>query len=156
MYGQLRDCLRSEMALLGPVSVEPLDAVFPAGLGDVRLIKLDTQGYECNALEGARQSIALSPRLDIIVSEVASEWLYKQCCRPVWLVHLMRISRSWTVTCDGAKLGKPDYTCIARRRARPAGHPGLPREKPLTKLPSLNASEAALIKTQGKMGVCRL
>lgn len=90
-------------------------------MGQVRLVKLDTQGYECRALEGARNALNRSSRLQVVASEVADTWLYQQCCRPTWLHHLLRVGTRWAVTCTGSRNAKvrSEYTCL--------GRPALPR-----------------------------
>lgn len=71
--------------------IEPLDALFPLGLGDTRMLKIDTQGFECAVLHGAANALATAPsRLQVIATEVANKFLKAQCCKPSWLRHLLR------------------------------------------------------------------
>jgi FkbM family methyltransferase len=145
------------------VTLLPLDDVFPVGTGGVRLLKVDAQGFECRVLRGAAAALAgrtastattaaasgASPpppppphRLQVAVVEMASKWLRAQCCRPLWLMHMLRSLGQpgaieeegpllqpyglqhgpWNVSCLHA--GAQENTCIARRfnttRRRPA------------------------------------
>ena len=108
-------CARKEMFELPPVDVQPLDNIFPEGIGDVRVMKLDTQGFECRVLEGAKRVMSSSSRLEVVAVEVADRWLYKQCCRPVWLLHLLQVSMNWTVSCSGGAARLSEYNCFGRR-----------------------------------------
>ena len=65
----------------------PLDAIFPNGLGQTRLLKLDVQGAECAVLAGGARALGRSPRLSAIATEVASGWLDAQCCGKRYLLH---------------------------------------------------------------------
>ena len=105
-------------------SLLPLDQIFPNGLGDVRMIKLDVQGYECKVLQGAAQTIARAQRLSALVTEVDPTLLRAQCCGRRWLtLHLLRmyhIPRSrlaWNVTCTRTYRDHVQVTCVARHRA---------------------------------------
>ena len=145
----------SGMAAAGAVPINvtilPLDSVFPRGTGGVRLLKVDAQGFECRVLRGAAAALAgtvafealgiTTPppphRLQVAVVEMASKWLHAQCCRPNWLMHMLRsIGRPaaideagprgppllapfgaqhgpWNVSCLHA--GSQENTCIARK-----------------------------------------
>lgn len=74
------------------VRVLPLDRIFPHGFGHVRVLKLDTQGFECRILKGAYRVLRHpQSRVDAIAVEVARKLLNQQCCRPpAMLMHLMR------------------------------------------------------------------
>ena len=118
----------------GRVRMSSLAEIFPHGLGDsARLMKLDTQGYECRILEGALHVLGrtASPRLQAIVAESAPDWLYSQCCRPSFLLHLMvsafEMGSGATVACT-EKYGS-ESTCVARPVA-PSVDERLPFEKP--------------------------
>ena len=79
------------------VTVVPLADLFPLGLGDVRAIKLDVQGFECKVLDGLWPLLLLSggakgfsSRLQLVATEIAEDHLAAQCCRPLWLLHALR------------------------------------------------------------------
>lgn len=55
-----------------PVSVKPLDAVLPHDLA-VDIMKIDVEGHEAGVLRGAREVLARSPNLHLIL-----EWSTKQ------------------------------------------------------------------------------
>lgn len=55
-----------------PVSVKPLDAVLPPDLA-VDVMKIDVEGHEATVLRGARDVLARSPNLNLIL-----EWSQKQ------------------------------------------------------------------------------
>jgi FkbM family methyltransferase len=81
--------------LKGAVKLEaivlPLSTIFPSGLGKVRLLKIDTQGYECHVLHGALATLRHKrSRVEIIVTEIARSHLMAQCCKPAWVTHLLR------------------------------------------------------------------
>lgn len=127
------------------VTILPLDNIFPRGTGGVRLLKVDAQGFECRVLRGAAAALAgvassraqlatpSSHRLQVVVVEMASKWLHAQCCRPLWLMHMLRSIGQpsaldyegpllqpngmqhgpWNVSCLHA--GAQENTCIARR-----------------------------------------
>lgn len=62
------------------VRVEPLDTIFPArSLSSVRLLKIDTEGYECNVLRGARQLLS-SGVVQRITAEVNPGMLQRAGC----------------------------------------------------------------------------
>lgn len=133
------ECLNRTMAAgaKGEVTVLPLDTVFPLGMGGVRLVKLDVQGFECHVLQGASHALARAvPPVGVVAAEVAPTWLYGQCCRPSFLVHLLsRIGSGGGGLVDGSGSGGgivasggshhgynvtctkrvgPDYTCLGR------------------------------------------
>lgn len=136
----------SAMAALGAVplnvTIAPLHTIFPRGMGGVRLLKVDAQGFECRVLQGAAPALSAPPptaatapahRLQVAVVEMASKWLHAQCCRPHWLMHMLRSLGQptaldeagpllqpsgwqhgpWNVSCLHA--GSQENTCIARR-----------------------------------------
>lgn len=55
-----------------PVSVKPLDTILAPGLA-VDIMKIDVEGHEATVLSGAKQVIACSPKLHLIL-----EWSKKQ------------------------------------------------------------------------------
>ena len=149
------------------VSVLPLDHVFPQGFGGVRMIKVDAQGYECKVLQGAhmaarqgKQPRLAAPGLQTVVTEIASRWLHTQCCRPHWLLHLLRnlgrrdvsdlsswtvphprcVSQPaglqygpWNVSC--LRAGADENTCIARRFNRSLGKAAALQIREIPRLP---------------------
>ena len=99
------------------VRVLPLDDIWPSAqsLHGVRLMKLDTQGFECKVLDGARRLLRTSTRLDVIVSEFATDWLSAQCCGMRWLKHLMTPETPearWQRACQQ---GTGESFCVSRR-----------------------------------------
>ena len=102
-----------------------------------------SEGWECKVLEGSlhRGTLgrSLSPNLQAIVAESAPDWLYSQCCRPSYLLHLMLTAfrsptsrpasgaEAMNVACT-EKFGS-ESTCIARPTA-PTADERLPFEKP--------------------------
>ena len=80
-------------------TVMPLDDLLPRGLGSVRLMKLDTQGFECNVLEGGRRVLSSSRGLGAVVTEVTAAMLGRQCCGVQWLLHLLSLP-DWQLTCN--------------------------------------------------------
>lgn len=62
------------------IHVERLDSILDANKEmDIKLIKMDVQGYECHTLEGMGKGIA--EKIDAIKFEYAQEWLNGQDCR---------------------------------------------------------------------------
>ena len=112
--------------LAANATVVPLDGLFPSGLGQTRLIKLDTQGSECAVLDGAARAIGRSPRVSAIATEVASGWLDAQCCGKRYLLHLLRsqrvqwlswgADRPWKVSCTRLYT-RTGGTCLAHPHA---------------------------------------
>ena len=75
----------------------PLSHLMPRGLGDVRLIKMDVQGYECKVLRGAwplfstqKPHSRAQHGLQLIASEMDSDQLHSQCCTGHYLTHMLR------------------------------------------------------------------
>lgn len=99
------------------------------------------QGSECKILHGGRHTFShrSSSALELVGTEVSSSFLRAQCCRPLWLHHLLRTAigatppeknlerlprgfqgggrAAWNVTCRQQAIGD-EQTCIARRRRR--------------------------------------
>ena len=88
--------------------MERLDDIFPDGLGATRLVKLDTQGFECKIMQGARRALGSSRSVQAIVAEV-SPVLHAHCCFQSHLIGRMRLDEGWEVGCT------PHLTCISRR-----------------------------------------
>lgn len=59
------------------INVERLDSILNAGL-DIKLMKMDVQGYECKVMEGMAGEVASS--IDAIKFEWAHKWLAGQKC----------------------------------------------------------------------------
>ena len=141
-----------------------LDDVFPLGLGDVRLIKLDVQGSECAVLQGARATLSQprrtysSHRLSGIVSEVASGWLRAQCCGRRWLTHLLHVDsrrvgdgavEPWAVSCTRRNGPGGEATCVSRMRGSNLS------ALPAAVLGSLPASSLGFAQIEGLWRLCR-
>ena len=101
-------CLAESMRAGQHATVEPLDAIFSRGLGATRLVKLDTQGFECKVMAGARRALRSSHAVQAIVAEV-SPVLHAHCCFQSNLIGRMRLDETWEVGCT------PHLTCISRR-----------------------------------------
>lgn len=107
-------CIARRMQMGGHVAVVPLDGIFPRGLGSVGLLKIDTQGFECNVLRGARIALSRSHNLMAVVAEVATSWLNAQCCGRTMLYELLRTARpAWGVSCT-KRVGS-DSNCVGYR-----------------------------------------
>ena len=94
------------------VPVIPLDTIFPHGLKGVGLLKVDTQGFECNVLRGAQRALR-SGHVDIIEAEVSPRLLDAQCCSEQDMAELL--------LCSGFNLShafegtRAEHTFVARR-----------------------------------------
>ena len=148
-------CWRRSMHRGGTVGILPLDEVFPLGLGGVRLLKLDAQGYECKILDGLARARALGPPSIAgltVVAELASGWLSAQCCGMQWLQTLMRLGPAWRVACTAKAWA--EATCVSHAEQGsntsllPTSVVGTEEIPPLT-----NASHVAELKAS--MGRCR-
>jgi len=74
------------------VVVLPLERILPHGLGATRVVKVDTQGFECKVLQGSMSNLRhLNSRVEVLVVEVAQKHLFAHCCTPTILKHLMRV-----------------------------------------------------------------
>ena len=85
--------LTSELAGASRLEVvlSPLHELFPNGLGGIRAVKVDTQGYECQVLLGSIEALRhTQSRVEALVTEVARKHLAAHCCTPAILTHLMR------------------------------------------------------------------
>jgi hypothetical protein len=60
------------------IHIERLDNVLETKSSNIRLAKMDAQGFECNILEGMGE--ALAEKIDIIKFEYADKWLFGQEC----------------------------------------------------------------------------
>ena len=61
-----------------PVSVERLDSILDASsINNIRLIKLDVQGFECNAIDGMG---ALIEKVQILKFEYEQQLLWNHMC----------------------------------------------------------------------------
>ena len=108
---QVDACARRTMRSGGDVLVAPVDAIFPNGLGNTRVFKIDTQGFECNVLRGSQNALSRSVQLKAIVAEVATGWLAAQCCGQMLVWKLLQNAQpGWETSCT-PRVG-PDSLCI--------------------------------------------
>ena len=105
--GRDHACLRRAMRPADEATILPLDVLFPEGLGCARLLKLDTQGFECKVLHGARRALR-SSQLLAVVAEATNTALTAQCCSGAFLKDMLRVEPSWNVSCTSAE------TCVGR------------------------------------------
>ena len=61
-----------------PIHIERLDTLLETKSIDIRLAKMDAQGFECNVLDGMGK--ALAEKIDVVVFEYADKWLFGQGC----------------------------------------------------------------------------
>jgi len=87
LTSELRGAATLEAVLL------PLQVLFPHGLGRTRIVKIDTQGFECKVVQGAWGALQhpSTRYAEVVVAEVARQHLHAHCCSPAVLVHLMRM-----------------------------------------------------------------
>ena len=99
--------------------VLPLERLFPAGFGATRLVKVDTQGFECKVLQGSMRTLRHArSRMEVLAVEDARQHLAAHCCTPTVLTHLMRaIGEPAAVEGSTSTLG--DSKATRRARARP-------------------------------------
>ena len=60
------------------INVERLDSILSTQNLDIKLVKMDAQGYECKIMEGMGSEVANS--IDVVKFEWASKWLCGQNC----------------------------------------------------------------------------
>lgn len=146
-------CLQREPMDELTVTVLPLATLFPTGLSNVLLIKLDTQGYECKVLDGARALLASATRLRGIVTEVAPRWLFRHCCKPLQLLARLHALPGWEVACDHGRRvprGGSERTCVGRR---PADGPPKLVNKPTSGSRRRNRTTAKLTTARSTLGL---
>jgi hypothetical protein len=112
------------------VAVEPLDKIFPGrALRSVRLFKVDTEGFECNVLRGARQLLR-SGEVKRVTAEVNSGMLQRAGCdetrlhRELWSSGAYNVSLRPTMTEStfiAQRFGGPLAMCSG-----PSGCPNVP------------------------------
>lgn len=112
------------------VAVEPLDQIFPGrALRSVRLLKVDTEGFECSVLRGARQLLR-SGEVQRITAEVNSGMLLRAGCdetrlhRELWSSGAYNVSLRPTMTeatFIAQRFGGPLAMCSG-----PSGCPNVP------------------------------
>ncbi len=120
------------------VTVLPLATLFPRGLGQTILVKLDAQGSESHVMDGARALWAAAPRLRGIVTEVAPRWLAQHCVKPLRLLEQLRAVRpGWEVACDHGtrrlSSSGSERTCVGRAPADGPPKRSLRRNRTRTK-----------------------
>ena len=107
----------SQLEVAGVATVAPLDAIFPTGFGDVKMVKIDTQGFECKAIRGAQRALAQSARLLAVASESSIGHLRLQCCNSLLLNELLESARpDWDVSCT-LMMGY-EQTCVGHSREK--------------------------------------
>ena len=76
------------------VFLEKIDELFPAGLGNVGLIKMDVQGYECGVLQGMPKLLA-SGLVETVTLEVDDSKMLPHNCTGGMLFDLLREARAF-------------------------------------------------------------
>ena len=87
-----RDLAGGSNAVAHAVHVRSLDSLVPRArrkevLQPIRLLKMDTQGFECNVLRGMR-SLLQSKRLRMLNFEVSPQMLAAQGCSQIDILFL--------------------------------------------------------------------
>ena len=157
MAARASACEHRMRLLATRVPLARLDDLFPSGLGLTRLAKLDTQGGECRALEGARASLAASPSLGALVAEASAGLLAAQCCGRRWLLHLMHAHGDrWTVSCTPRAGPGGEATCTGRAlAAAPSNVSALPRGVLGDRVKPHERKPLTLAQVEGLWRVCR-
>lgn len=110
------------------VHVRPLDEVFGRAAssatttrGAIRLMKLDVQGYECRALDGARRLFS-EQTVQAIVTEVSEPHLAAQGCSPAGMLRRLRETFGQVREPTGRRSWSYDVAAIASWRSRGGQH----------------------------------